>query len=106
MEQKTDLLKEAEADVKKVEKDLKLQELTYNKIADEIAVEKLKFELDNMKKGLGQNDTPIEQLLSVVKASVIDNERTITSDPVYRSIWEADEIEEIKFLIMQKARKL
>lgn len=92
--------------MKEVEIDLKKQELTYNKLADTLNLERLKLENETMQKqGSGWN-SPMSQLLEVAKAWCVDNDRTITSDPVLKSIWEDDELAEIKHLIMKKVRKL
>jgi hypothetical protein len=89
-----------------VEIDLKKQELSYNKLADALGLKRLELENQTMEKqGSGWN-SPMSQLLEVAKAWCVDNERTITSDPVLKSIWEDYELEEIKSLIMKKVRKL
>lgn len=96
-----------EVRLKEVEVDTKLQELSYSKLADDLNIEKMKIEVEEAKRrGTGWL-SPIDQLLSVARAWCIDNSRTVIgSEPALKSLWEDDELEEIKHLIMKKARKL
>src|SRR5687768_3194425 len=91
---------------KEVEIDQKLQDLASGKLMDELEVERRKLENDQVKMGVGGWNSSLDQLLAVAKCWTINNERTLMSDPVLKSIWDDDEMEEIKSLIMKKARKL
>lgn len=99
---------------KKVEIYAKIDEARFNKVRYE--EEKKKMELENSFKreqlervrrnGEGWN-TPLEQLLAISRAWCIDNEKTIIgSDPALRSLWDEDELSEIKSKIMKKMREL
>lgn len=95
-----------EVKLKEIEIDQKLHDLATNKLVDELEIERFILENEQVRKGAGGFSSPLDQLLSVARAWCIDNQRTITSDPVLKSIWEEDEMAEIKSLIMKKARKL
>lgn len=74
---------------------------------DEQEIEKRDLEIEDLKKQGSGFQTPIDQLLAVARACCVDNDKSLPgSDPAVRSIWEDDELEEIKSLIMKKARKL
>lgn len=96
-----------EVKMKQVEIDVKLHELAANTEMDKLGIERMVLENEEIKKrGCGWT-SPLEHLLAVSKAWSIDNERTVIgSDPALKSIWEEHEMEEIKYLIMKKARKL
>lgn len=82
--------------------------------------EKIKFQQESEKRDLeveyqqlknrrireGQEgyNTPIDQLLSIARAYIIDNEKTQLSDPVLRSLWTLDELELIKKKILMKMK--
>ena len=95
-----------EVRLKEIEIDQKLQDLATNKLVDELEIERFTLENEQVRKGTGGWNSSLDQLLSVARAWCVDNERTITSDPVLKSIWEDDEMAEIKSLIMKKVRKL
>jgi hypothetical protein len=91
-----------------------IDEARFNKIRYE--EERKKMELENSykqqqlerikKNGEGWN-TPLEQLLSIARAWCIDNEKTIIgSEPAIRSLWDEDEMDEIKARIIKKMREL
>jgi len=93
--------------LREVEVDQKLQDLDVAKRMDELEISRRNLEISQMRKGIGQFDSPIGQLLQVVQAVIIDNDKTIVgSEPAFRGLWELDEIEEIKSLILKKARLL
>lgn len=96
-----------EIQLKEVEINVKRQELEYSKMADDLDIERKQLENEEIRtKGTGYN-SPIQQLLDVASAFCIDNDRsTIGSEPAYKSIWDEKELEEIKSLIMKKAKKL
>jgi len=93
--------------LKEVEIDQKLQDLEIAKQIDQLEIQRRNLEIGQMRKGVGQFDSPIGQLLQVAQATVIDNEKTVVgSEPAVRSLWESEELEELKTLILVKARKL
>jgi hypothetical protein len=93
--------------LKEVEIDQKLQDLSVGKRIDDLEVQRRDLEITQLKKGIGAFDSPIGQLLHVAQAMVIDNDKTIVgSEPAIRSLWEEDELAELKVLIMKKARQL
>lgn len=97
-----------EIEVKKLEIDQKLQELGTSKRIDELEVKRRELEINQLGKGVNEWDNEISQLLQVIQCTTINNEKTgvFGSDPVVKSIWNEDEIEELKTLIMKKVRKL
>lgn len=92
-----------------IEVRLKEQELGYRQTFDRLEIERMQIEVEAMKrKGYGCQSA-IDQLLDVAKACCIDTDRSASlgsSDPVYKSLWDEDELAEIKLLIMQKVKKL
>lgn len=96
-----------EIQLKELEIDCKRQELNAHIKMDEQEIEKRDLEIEDLKKQGSGFQTPIDQLLAVARACCVDNDKSLPgSDPAVRSIWEDDELEEIKSLIMKKARKL
>lgn len=92
----------------------KIDEARFNKVRYEEEEKKMKLEnsykevqLEKVKKnGEGWN-TPIEQLLNIARAWCIDNDKTIVgSEPAIRSLWEEDELAEIKARILKKMKEL
>ena len=77
------------------------QDLESNKLIDDLEVEKRTLQNEELRKITG-----ISELLSVAECNCIDNDKTIGSEPVYRSLWDEIELAEIKSLIMKKIRKL
>jgi hypothetical protein len=93
--------------LKEVEIDIKKQELSYSKLADELQVERMKIENEQVKKSGSGWNSPLDQLLAVSKAWTIDNSKTMPGgEAVLMSLWDEDEMAEIKHLIMLKTRKL
>lgn len=53
------------------------------------------------------DDNSLDQLMAVLRAAIVDNDKSLPgSDISYKSVWDESELEEIKSLIMKKARKL
>jgi len=93
--------------LKEVEIDIKKQELSYSKIADDLEIERMKIENEQVKKSGSGYNSPLDQLLAVSRAWIVDNDKTMPGgEAVLKSLWEEDEMAEIKHLIMQKTRKL
>lgn len=93
--------------MKEIEIDYKRQELEAHKKMDAQEIERRDLEIEDLRKQGAGFQTPIDQLLSVLRASVIDNDKCLPgSDIAVKSVWEEDEVAEIKNLIMKKARKL
>lgn len=102
--------------------DLRKQKIDLHARIDETRANKIRFEQEAYRRELELLDlekridtppvtntfiTPLDQLIGAAKAWFIDNNRTILgSEPAIRSLWDEDEIEEIKALIMDKMRKL
>ena len=98
----------------KVEIYSKIDEARFNKIKFEEEVRRMKLEnqqkeihIEKMQKKEDGWTSPIDQLIFVARAWCIDNNKTVIgSEPAIRSLWDEDELEEIKSLIIKKVRKL
>lgn len=102
-----------EVRLKRVEILGKTQELKGNKLlikykqeAERIELEMEKLRLEKMKAGEGGFFPPILLLLDIAHTWYIDNERSLGTEPALRSIWTPEEMQEIKSLILKKAKKL
>lgn len=75
---------------------------------DEQEIEKRNLEIEEIKKCGSGFVSPIDQLLAVARTCIVDNDKTgmLSTEPVIKSLWEEDELAEIKSLIMKKVRKL
>lgn len=95
-----------EVRLKEIEIDQKLQDLESSKRMDDLQARYRELENKELEEGTGFTG-PLDKLLMVAKAVVIDNDKTLPgSEPAVRSLWDEEELEEIKKLIMKKARKL
>ncbi len=95
-----------EVKLKDIEIKKREQELEAYTKMDQQEIQRRELEIEDMKKGVSWS-TPIDQLLAVSRAACVDNEKVMPGgEPVFKSIWEYEELEEIKHLIMKKARKL
>lgn len=93
-----------EVKLKQIEIDQKEQDLESAKFMDDLEIERRTLENDELRQG---DNGSLDQLLAVARAYCIDNDKTVVgSEPAIRSLWEEDEIGEIKKLILKKARKL
>mgnify|MGYP006921363788 CR=1 FL=1 len=72
---------------------------------DGVEIKLKEVEIDLKKQQLASM-SPLDYLFAAAKLSIIDNTRTVLSDPVYKSIWDDEEIDEFKHLIMEKVRLL
>lgn len=98
----------------KVEIHCKIDEARFNRVKYEEEEKKMRLEnlykeiqIDKVKKTGEGWHTPLDQLLSIAHAWCIDNEKTVIgSEPAIRSLWNEEELAEIKFRIMKKMRDL
>lgn len=74
---------------------------------DKLRIEREEAELEQVKRKEAGWSHPIDKLLDVANAWYIDNSKSLTpSEPAICSLWTDEEMEEIKFLILKKARRL
>lgn len=102
-----------EVRLKRVEILGKTQELKGNKLlikykqeAERIELEMDKLRLEKMRAGEGGFFPPILLLVDIAGAWCIDNDKSLGTEPALRSIWSQEEMQEIKRLILKKARKV
>ena len=101
--------------LKKVELIKSIDDARLGKYEKTLEIEKKKLEnvklnqdIENKRKkgDFGLFGGPLSELLSAASTYIIDNEKTVTSDPVFKSLWNENEMSEIKSLILKKIRTL
>jgi len=96
-----------ECRMKRVEIIGRVQQIKSEKVIDDLNIQRMRLENKQLEKQGSGWGSPLDQLLSAAQVMVIDNEKTLVgSEPAIRSLWNEDEIEEIKYLMMAKIRKL
>ena len=93
--------------LKRVEILKKIDEIKLTRQKDELEVEKRKLENEEIgKRGSGWR-SPIGELLDIAQTWIIDNSKSVIGgEPVLISLWDDDEMAEIKSMILKKVRKL
>src|SRR5688572_27074519 len=93
--------------LKRVEIHKKIDEIKLTRQKDELEVEKRKLENEEIgKRGSGWR-SPIGELLDIAQTWIIDNSKSVIGgEPVLISLWDDDEMAEIKSMILKKVRKL
>lgn len=81
----------------------KKEQLSPQKEAVEVKLKEVEVDL---KKQELASMSPLDYLFAAVKLATIDNHKTALSEAVYKSIWEEEELDELKHLIMKKVRLL
>lgn len=113
-EKKTSLQENIETRIKRIEaynkvfEGKKIKELHVKEIAlKDLEIECKKIENDVKKNKRNGYNSELDDLLAISRAWYVNNDKTsIGSDPVIESLWNAEEIEYLKVLIMRKADKL
>lgn len=92
---------------KRVEILKKVDEIKLTRQKDELEIVKRKLENDEIgKRGSGWR-SPLGELLDVATTWIIDNSKSVIGgEPVLISLWDEDEMAEIKHLILKKLRNL
>lgn len=91
--------------MKKVEIIKKLDEVKAEREKLELTLEKMRLENLNLRK-TDRWLSPLGELLQVAQLWYIDNGRSLGTEPALRSVWDDEEMNEIRDLILKKARKL
>jgi hypothetical protein len=101
--------------LKKVELIKKIDDTKISKAEGYLNIEKKKLEnvkinqdIEQAKKKMGHSlfGGPVTELLSVACAIYVDNDKTIGSEPAIRSLWNDDELKQIKELILEKIKTI
>jgi 3'-phosphoadenosine 5'-phosphosulfate sulfotransferase len=92
---------------RKLEIKEKMGRMKVDKILNELEIEQARIRLQKIKENEDGFLPPIISLLEVANAYCVDNSGlAIGSETKFKSIWEDEEMGEIKKLIMRKARRL
>ena len=85
----------------------KIKEIRRTDLKSEFEAKKDQFALKRAKDGEDGYHGPIDKLLNIARAWCINNDKTVMgSEPYLESLWTSEEMEEIKYLILKKARQL
>lgn len=104
-----------EARTKKVELIKKIDETRLARVKEQVSIEKIELENEGLQLSNDERrknsssifSGPVYELIAIAQAWCIDNDRTVVgSEPVLRSLWDTDELQEIKNILLQKAKKL
>ena len=103
--------KDVQLQIKKDILDIRLKRLDVIARKEKIKTDKIKDELENKKieRDLQRIDpfaNPIGDLLRVAQALVVDNSQSVGAEPAIRSMWDDEDLNIIKFKILQKIKQM
>lgn len=93
--------------LKRVEIIGKIERIRADKMLDELRIERQKLELEQVKRKEDGWNHPIDRLLDVARAWIIDNDKCLPGgEPALRSLWDEEDLDVLRYKILKKVNEL
>lgn len=84
----------------------KIDKIKLNRQKEELLIEEQKLRNEELKRKESGFFGPIEKLVMIAGAYIIDNERSTGTEPAFRSLWDNEDLNLIRVRLLKKVKEL